>query len=116
MGKRLELPTFDELMEFHRRDPIGYEHFRMETLNTVVDAAPLARRSALLKTLQAIETTRKAADTPWTALVAAHALMCESLRELGAALHRLQHAGAEVQTAQVIARAKKAALRGTAGS
>ena len=110
MSNSLELPAFDVLVAFHKRDPVGYEKFRVKTLNAAVAAVPYTRRAALDRTLRVIEATRQAAGSPWECAVAAQVLMWQSVKELVDALYQFQHASAEIQAALVIQQARSSSV------
>lgn len=101
MLDRGKLPAFDTLMAFHQRDPQGYELFRMDILSEAVNAAPPRLRSSLSRTLDTINAVRKE-KTPQEAASFAFSLMCESLDELKAALHKFNAASAELQAILII--------------
>lgn len=110
MGMKWELPSFEALVAFNRMDPVGYASFRERILTEQIANAPLEQRPALRRTLNAIEVARQNAKSPLEAAALAHSLMCASVADLHSGLEQLIWAGAGLQTAAVISKAKAASL------
>lgn len=102
MRAECKLPDFDTLVAFYQADSLGYEQFRIQTLNGAVAAAPARHGPALANTLRQMETARQAAKSPMEAACAAFALMGQSLHQLHDAFDSLQHHSAELQTTMLI--------------
>jgi hypothetical protein len=86
-----KLPTFDALVAFHQRDPLGYEQFRTEILSNAVNAV-------------------RQKKTPLEAASFAFSLLCESLDELKDALHEFNAASAELQAIIIVENLKHRSL------
>jgi hypothetical protein len=104
-----KLPTFDALVAFHQRDPLGYEQFRTEMLSNAINAAPPRIRPSLSRTLDTINAVRQK-KTPLEAASFAFSLMCESLDELKDALHEFNAASAELQAIIIVENLKHRSL------
>ncbi len=101
------LPSFETMVAFHQRDPVGFEQFRIETLRNAIDALAPELRPSLCRTLHTIEVVRDAAKSPLEAATRTFSLMCESLIDLQDAWHEINYANAELQTLIVIDELKK---------
>lgn len=102
------LPSFDQMMELHQKDPAALETLRDTMIRDVINSAPQEFRPALEHTLFQMERARDQAATPLEAAAAAGQLMSNAAAQLHTALDHLQHEAAGQEAALVLQK-----LRGT---
>lgn len=97
MSLQNALPSFDEMLALHQKDPAALEALRDSLIRDAIAAAPPHHRAALQHTVFRMERAREAANTPLEAAAAAARLMTESSNHLKDALAHLQHESASHQ-------------------
>ena len=91
MSLHTPLPSFDELLALHQKDPAALATLRDTLIRDAIAEAPPQHRPALALTVFRMERAREAAHTPLEAAAAAARLMTESSTQLQAALDYAQH-------------------------
>ena len=96
------LPTFDDMMALHQKNPAALEALRDTLIRKAVSAAPPEHQPALAHTVFLMERARECAASPLDAAVAAARMMSESASSLRGAMDHLQHEVAGHAAAQVL--------------
>ena len=104
MNTLIQLPAFETLVALHAKDPVAYDEFRRQLLQSCIDSAPEVHRPSLEILRERMDDARADAATPIEAAAAASRLMVDSCVRLRAAMAPLANASAGLQTAALLSK------------
>ncbi|MGB1238305.1 MAG: DUF3135 domain-containing protein [Pseudomonadales bacterium] len=102
-----ELPSFDNLLDLHRKDPEAFEAMRHQVLDDYIHSIPNPRRRRIEGLQFKIDARRKLADTPMEACIEMSNMMHETFWEMSCSLNGFSSISSEEELAALEAQQNK---------
>ncbi len=111
MNANTKLPEFDVLVALYKKDPVAYEAYRKEILDSEVASAPPELQEILKNTICRIEIARKKAKSPLEAAIVACRMMLELTNQLRLEIEGLRCLASNIEAVLVIDKARRFGTR-----